>query len=105
MLQSSARRIGFTLTSIKERSRAHEVTLGALVDSTRTRASSISRGTGSGRHPGLSDELGKGGVLARGRARTGVRDRLNGQGFAARLGGINRFMSVGDLPRVPAFGR
>ena len=31
MLQSSARRIGFTLTSIKERSRDNEVTLGALV--------------------------------------------------------------------------
>ena len=31
MLQCSARCTGFTLTSIKERSRAHEVTLGALV--------------------------------------------------------------------------
>jgi MFS superfamily sulfate permease-like transporter len=46
---------------------------------------------------GLADELGKGGsALQVVEARSGVRDRLHGEGLDARLGGINRFMSVAD---------
>jgi sulfate permease, SulP family len=46
---------------------------------------------------GLADELGKGGsTLQVVEARSGVRDRLHGEGLDARLGGINRFTSVAD---------
>jgi sulfate permease, SulP family len=46
---------------------------------------------------GLADELGKAGSgLQLVEARAGVRDRLHGEGLDARLGGINRFMSVAD---------
>lgn len=45
----------------------------------------------------LADELGKAGSTLRVvEARSGVRDRLQAEGLAARLGGINRFMSVAD---------
>ena len=46
---------------------------------------------------GLADELGKAGSsLQVVEARSGVRDRLHGEGLDARLGGINRFMTVAD---------
>ena len=46
---------------------------------------------------GLADELGKAGSsLQVVEARSGVRDRLHGEGLDARLGGINRFASVAD---------
>jgi MFS superfamily sulfate permease-like transporter len=46
---------------------------------------------------GLADELGQAGSsLQVVEARAGVRDRLHGEGLGARLGGINRFMSVSD---------
>jgi SulP family sulfate permease len=46
---------------------------------------------------GLAKELGKAGSrLQVVEARSGVRDRLHGEGLDARLGGINRFMSVAD---------
>jgi len=46
---------------------------------------------------GLADEFGKvGSTLQVVEARAGVRDRLHGEGLDARLGGINRFMSVAD---------
>ena len=46
---------------------------------------------------GLADELGKAGSgIQVVEARSGVRDRLNGEGLDARLGGINRFTSVAD---------
>ena len=46
---------------------------------------------------GLADELGKAGSgLQVVEARSGVRDRLHGEGLDARLGGINRFTSVAD---------
>ncbi len=45
----------------------------------------------------LADELGKAGsTLQVVEARSGVRDRLQAEGLAARLGGINRFTSVAD---------
>jgi SulP family sulfate permease len=45
----------------------------------------------------LADELGKAGsTLQVVEARSGVRDRLQAEGLAARLGGINRFSSVAD---------
>jgi SulP family sulfate permease len=45
----------------------------------------------------LADELGKAGSsLQVVEARAGVRDRLHAEGLEARLGGINRFMSVAD---------
>jgi sulfate permease, SulP family len=48
---------------------------------------------------GLADELGKAGSsLQVVEARAGVRDRLHVEGLDARLGGINRFMSVADDP-------
>jgi hypothetical protein len=44
-----------------------------------------------------ADEVGKAGSsLQVVEARSGVRDRLHGEGLDARLGGINRFMTVGD---------
>jgi high affinity sulfate transporter 1 len=47
---------------------------------------------------GLADELGKAGTsLHVVEARSGVRDRLHGEGLDARLGGINRFTSVADV--------
>ena len=46
---------------------------------------------------GLADELGKAGSsLQVVEARSGVRDRLHGEGLDARLGGINRFTTVAD---------
>jgi SulP family sulfate permease len=46
---------------------------------------------------GLADELGKAGSsLQVVEARAGVRDRLHGERLDARLGGINRFMTVAD---------
>ena len=46
---------------------------------------------------GLADELGNAGSrLQVVEARSGVRDRLHGEGLDARLGGINRFTSVAD---------
>jgi SulP family sulfate permease len=46
---------------------------------------------------GLADELGKAGSsLQVVEARAGVRDRLHGEGLDARLGGINRFITVAD---------
>lgn len=46
---------------------------------------------------GLADELAKAGSsLQVVEARSGVRDRLHGEGLDARLGGINRFMTVAD---------
>jgi high affinity sulfate transporter 1 len=46
---------------------------------------------------GLADELGSAGSsLQVVEARSGVRDRLHGEGLDARLGGINRFMTVAD---------
>ena len=46
---------------------------------------------------GLADELGKAGsTLQVVEARSGVRDRLQAEGLAARLGDINRFTSVAD---------
>jgi high affinity sulfate transporter 1 len=52
----------------------------------------------------LADELGKAGSnLQVVEARSGVRDRLHDEGLDARLGGINRFMSVADaLDRLQA---
>jgi SulP family sulfate permease len=45
----------------------------------------------------LADELRKAGSsLQVVEARAGVRDRLHGERLDARLGGINRFMSVAD---------
>lgn len=45
----------------------------------------------------LADELGKAGsTLQVVEARSGVRDRLQTEGLAPRLGGINRFTSVAD---------
>jgi high affinity sulfate transporter 1 len=45
----------------------------------------------------LADELGKAGSSFQVvEARAGVRDRLRGEGLDARLGGINRFMTVAD---------
>jgi SulP family sulfate permease len=46
---------------------------------------------------GFSNELGKANsTLQVVEARSGVRDRLHAEGLAARLGGIDRFMSVAD---------
>ena len=46
---------------------------------------------------GLADELSKAGSgIQVVEARSGVRDRLHGEGLDARLGGIDRFTSVAD---------
>ncbi len=46
---------------------------------------------------GLADELGKiGSGLRVVEARSGVRDRLHGEGLGQRLGGVNRFTSLAD---------
>jgi sulfate permease, SulP family len=52
---------------------------------------------------GLADELGKiGSGLRVVEARSGVRDRLHGEGLDQRLGGVNRFTSVADAVEARA---